>query len=450
MEVAIKNKTSERIIIGILLNNPEWIIDNIGLKAEYFFDKTHRWIYFLINKLIQENSPTIDSMTILARAEKFKEATETLEASGGYEYLENMKYLGEEYSRTELKIHAKTVIECAYKREQILQKEEFLHLIKNEEQWEVPQINEWLQTKQFELQTKFSLGTEVGLISDIFDEAWLNIESNRDESGIVGLPSKIPLVNEYFTYRKGELVILGARSKFGKSNFGINEVHNLAVKNKVPVAYFDTEMKTETFIARILSIDSGIPVQEIENGMYLTDETKTKKLEQSKQRIKQAPIIHKYSYNWDKSKVRDLALLLKTKHKIELLVYDYIKVKEVGNNDVKEHNELGNWTIFLKDLAGELDMPVLSFGQLSPHETRLADSDKINRYASTIAYLLPKTREQIARDGGLAGGLDYMYIDYNRNGASMHEEGKGINLLYDRPTVTFGQAPNQILLDEYQ
>jgi len=450
LEIAIKNKTSERIIIGILLNNPNWIIDNVGLRAEYFFDKVHKWIYFLINKLIQENAPTIDSLVILSRAEKFKEAVDIIEGSGGYEYLENIKYLGEDYTRADLKTHAIIVIECAYKREQIKQKEEFLELIKTNEQWTTEDINEWLQTKQFELQTKFSIGSDVSLIKDIFDETWENIENNRSEDGIVGLPSKIPMVNEFFTHRKSELVIIGARAKYGKSAFAANEIHYLSVKKGIPIAYFDGEMKTETFITRMVAIDSGIAIKEIEKGTYLNDPIKIEKVEKAKTRIKEAPIIHRYEYDWTKAKIRDLSLLLKAKFGIQMLIYDYIKVKEVGDNSIKEHNELGNWTIFLKDLAGELDIPILTFGQMSPHETRLADSDKLNRYASTIAYLLPKTKEQIARDGGIAGGLDYMFVDYNRNGASMQEEGKGINLLYDRPTVTFGQAPNQILEDEYQ
>jgi replicative DNA helicase len=144
------------------------------------------------------------------------------------------------------------------------------------------------------------------------------------------------------------------------------------------------------------------------------------------------------------------AKLLKLRYNLGLLIYDYIKVKEVGSKDVKEHSELGNWTIFLKDLAGELDMPVLTFAQLSPYETRLADSDKINRYCSTVAYLLPKSPEEMSRDfGAEEGGTAMMFVDYNRNGNSMDDETKGINLYYHKAFSLFEQANYQILQDDY-
>jgi hypothetical protein len=113
---------------------------------------------------------------------------------------------------------------------------------------------------------------------------------------------------------------------------------------------------------------------------------------------------------------------------------------------MKEHSELGNWTIFLKDLAGDLDIPILTFAQLSPHERRLADSDKINRYASVIGYLLPKSNEEIMRDySKVQGGTDFLYVDYNRLGESMHDPSVGINLQYTRYLAKFEQASHQPL-----
>lgn len=450
LETAIKNRNSERIVIGILLNHPEWIAEIGRLKYKHFFDKAHKTIYYIIGLMLRENAKTIDCLALLSRAERIKSASEIIEASGGYEYLEFIRQLAEEYTKEDLNTHADVIMTCAYKREQQTQKEEFLKLLVSKPNWTIGDINQWLHEKQYELQSKYTLGGTIQTIGEVFDKTWNNIVSNRSKDGIVGLASKIPIVNDYFTYRKGELVVIGARAKFGKSNFGINEAHNLAVVHGIPVAYLDTEMKTETFLARILAIDSGVPVKQIEDGSYENDAERKTAVELSMERVKKAPIIHKYSYHWDRSNIRETALLLQTRYNIQMLIYDYIKVKEVGVG-IKEHSELGNMTIFLKDLAGELDIPILTFAQLSPHEIRLADSDKINRYASTIAYLLPKGSSEIRRDDGVQmGGTDFMYIEYNRNGASMNDPTKGINLLYTRHNVTFEQAPYQVLNDDFQ
>nr|WP_246541272.1 DnaB-like helicase C-terminal domain-containing protein [Peptoniphilus ovalis] len=231
----------------------------------------------------------------------------------------------------------------------------------------------------------------------------------------------------------------------GKSAFAINEAHNIAVVNKKPLLYLDTEMQTKTFLMRLISIDSGIPIHEIETFQYEIDPIKYKKYKESEKRIKEAPLIHKYSTHWTTKKVRNDVISLVRQEGIEMVVYDYIKVKEVNESRNKEHNELGNWTIALKDLAGELNIPVLTLAQMSPYEIRVADSDKINRYASTVGFILPLSDDAKNRmkQWGYPKTKDYIYIKYNRNGASMEDENKGIYLDFNRECVTFNASKFQ-------
>lgn len=452
MEKAIKNITAERIVVGILLNHPEWSVELSGqLKAEYFFLKSHKTLFYIIAALLREGDASIDSMSILARAEKIAKASDVLNENGGIEYIEEIKYLAEDYKVDDLKKYADDIASSSFKRDLIL-----LNVRTGEVLYENPdmtfaEVEIWYQEQFQELVNSYSSKKRIAFIGEVFDEVWARIESNRSINGIVGLPSKFPMVNKYFTYMKSELVVIGARAKYGKSNYAINETHNLAVLNGIPVAIFDTEMKTETFLIRIIALDSGVPIEVVKNGTYKHDEDMLRRVEMSKERVKNAPILHEYDAYWDKAKVAHKAKLLKLRHNLGLLIYDYIKVKDVGSN-VKEHSELGNWTIFLKDLAGDLDIPILTFAQLSPGDKRLADSDKINRYASTVAYLLPKSNKQIAEHFGAdSGGTDYMFVEYNRNGAFMSDPNKetGINFIYKRYLASFEQAPYQVLEDEY-
>lgn len=451
IEKAIKNITSERIAIGILLNHPEWVLElNGSIKTDYFFIKAHKMIFHLIVTLLQENANTIDSLAILARAEKIAKATELLAENGGLEYLESLKELAEDYTMEDLELHAEAVTTCSFKRDQEKNLEDLKGLLHSNPDMTISEFDELAEERFQQLMNKYSTSSGMGSIGDVFDEVWHEIEENRQSDGVVGLGSKVPMVNRYFTYENGELIIIGARPKFGKSNFSINEAHHLAVEQGVPVAIFDTEMKTRTFMSRILALDSGVSINEIKSGTYEHDVDKSLAVAISKERIKKAPLWHLFDPYWDRSKVAHKAKLLKLRHNLGLLIYDYIKIAEVSAQ-VKEHNELGNWTIALKNLAGELDIPILTFAQLSPHERRLADSDKINRYASTIAYLLPKSLDEIRRDHGAdEGGTAMLYIDYNRNGDNHQDDDtKGINLIYERHLAKFEQAPYQILDDEY-
>jgi hypothetical protein len=77
---------------------------------------------------------------------------------------------------------------------------------------------------------------------------------------------------------------------------------------------------------------------------------------------------------------------------------------------------------------------------MSPKEQRLADSDKINRYASTIAYWMHKTKEEMVNDGQDSGNCK-LFIDYNRNGTQMDED-EYLNFVFDGNKATINQAKN--------
>ncbi|MGE6227592.1 DnaB-like helicase C-terminal domain-containing protein [Paenibacillus chitinolyticus] len=452
MEKAIKNINAERIVVGILLNHPSWLIELNGLmKPEYFWAKGHRMLFYIVFKLLEEGVESIDSMAILARAEKIQKATDVINENGGIEYIEELRILSEDYKLDDLKMYAQDVTTASFKRDSLIMQENVAKQLVDNPDMTYSDVVMLLQEKQAGLVNRYSHSGGLKFLNDVFDVVWGEVESNWNERGYAGLPPKWELVRRFFTYLNGELIVIGARAKYGKSNFAINETHHLAVENNVPVGYFDTEMKTRTFLTRIVAIDSGVPAEMILNGTYRNDVDMIMQVEASKERVRKAPILHKYDAHWDKAKISHEAKLLKMRHNIGFLIWDYIKIKEVGSTGTKEHNELGNWTIFLKDLAGDLDIPVLTFAQLSPHERRLADSDKINRYCSTVAYLLPKSSEEISRDFGAEnGGTDFLFVDYNRNGSTMSDPAKGVNFFYDRETLRMEQASYQVLVDEYQ
>lgn len=209
--------------------------------------------------------------------------------------------------------------------------------------------------------------------------------------------------------------------------FFLNEAIHKA-ENGVPVAIFDTEMTDKNWLIRFLAYKSGVDIKKIKSGVGLTNE-ENEKIIAAKEWLKNKPIVHKYDPDWSKDKVYMTAKQLKVSMGLEFLIYDYIKVSNTGGVDNKEHNILGDWTNFLKNnIAGDLDLSILAGAQMSPKEQRLADSDKINRYASTIAYWIHKTKEEKLNDGVKEGNCK-LFVDYNRNGNQM-EEGEYLNFVF--------------------
>ena len=209
----IKNITAERIVIGTLLNHPEWAVELNGIiKTDFFYMKVNKLIFYIIISLLKDGVETIDTFAIMAKAEKIVKAEDVINESGGFEYIEEIKYISEDYKKDDLFHYSKDVSTASYKRDVIKLNERYNEYIASDMDITAEEIRLWYQKQQHDLDQKYSSGQKVGVMSEVFDEIWEDIENSRSEDGIVGLPSKIGLINEYFTYQQSELIVLGARA----------------------------------------------------------------------------------------------------------------------------------------------------------------------------------------------------------------------------------------------
>ena len=71
-------------------------------------------------------------------------------------------------------------------------------------------------------------------------------------------------------------------------------------------------------------------------------------------------------------------------------------------------------------IAGELDLAVLAGAQLN-REDKVADSDKLERYASVSAKWRKKTSDEMANDGKECGNYAFS-VSLNRLGEQMFED----------------------------
>lgn len=213
------------------------------------------------------------------------------------------------------------------------------------------------------------------------------------------------------------------------------------LKNGVPTAIFDTEMQSREFLVRALSNLTGIHNRNIKTGVVT--EKQAQQLMEAREWLKKQPFVHKYDPEWNFDSIYIAAKELQKDIGLEFLVYDYIKAMNTRDLQIQEHNYLGDMTNFLKNnVAGKLDLAMLTFAQMSPKENRVADSDKINRYASVVAYFMEKTLEEMQTDGK-EGGNRKLIIDYNRLGEQFEQSGMYINLMFDGNRGVIAEAPIQ-------
>ena len=265
----VLNPGSERNIISICLKDNEKIIEleQQGLYPEHFSIAGHRIILMAINYL-QSKEIKAEPMSIMEVLQG--NTKKDVEDLGGLDYLitlqqslvpvDNLKIFVEKvkqsYTRTLLyDIAEQTKDFVLSEQAEVLNPSELMSFVENK----ITDAN--VDTQDVEEVYKMGDNTE-----QVLNE---RAETPAEVPGLeVGWAQYDNLTNGA---QPGDLIIIAAPSKTGKSVTLTNWAKKLAIIDQLPVLYFDTEMNSREQEDRILSMITGIPHSEIVSGMYVMD-----------------------------------------------------------------------------------------------------------------------------------------------------------------------------------
>lgn len=428
---------SESGIIGSLIYHPEFVALTDYLRPGNFYGVENGCIYWAIQELFKEGISNIDAYNISNKLQSNKGVSKTIEKYNLPSvqefmdlYKETARHTAEEY-----KMLAQNVVTLAFKRELVKTLNQLTSICFKKD-YSLEKLSNIVYGDIDKLTETFVTATEVHTLGEEIDDIWNEIISKRSADGTYGIPSKYKSFMDYFSYERGELVVVQAKYKRGKSVLLMNEVvHKL--KNGVPTLVIDTEMQTRLYTERLISHLTGIEIKRIKSGQY--SEQEADKIKQSITWLKQQPFVHIYDPQMSNEKLYSICKMLKNKMGLAFVVFDYIKSNEKSTSD--NYNILGAKCDFLKnEIAGELDLAVLSACQLN-RVGEVADSDKINRYLSVGIKWDWKSQEMIAKDG-IECGNTYAKIYVNRLGQQMAEDDEDdyIDFVFDGNKMTIIEA----------
>jgi replicative DNA helicase len=190
----------------------------------------------------------------------------------------------------------------------------------------------------------------------------------------------------------------------------------------------------------MLSNLTQIPVRVIKSGFYSSDSAL--KIDKAIEWIKKQRYTHIYMPTPNLNKIYSVMKRMKYNNELDFVVYDYIKSQgSISSSEV--YNMLGNICDFLKNrCCGELSIPMLALAQLN-RGGEIADSFRLEQFASTIAVIKRKSQEEIIRDGEDCGNYK-LFVKLNRLGNQMSEiEQDYIDLDFNGGSVSFSQAKKQ-------
>lgn len=432
----LRDVQAEAGIIATLINQPEFIHFSESVDYSYFTDKANAVFYESIKNLVSSGIDKIDSFNILATINANKKlktmAGDVFTVNFVDDVIKNSKYIARE-SSAEYTALVNTISSYAYRRKLYRDLEEAQKECLNG--GDITVLQRSVFDKIEKTTNRFITGDSIPTIGSQVDELWEQIVSRQGTDGYAGFKTKLPTLNNYLTYERGELIVFAGGYKSGKSMFLLNTAAELLLKN-IPIVYFDTEMGTRQFLERFICLLSQVRMGDLKAGRYTAEEKE--RIEIAKNLIKTMPLYHKYIPVYTIDQVYGTIKKMKSQGLIDFVIFDYIKNRD-GKDTGGVYFELGEMTNFLKnDIAGDLDIPVVAGAQLN-RMGDVADSIKIQQYSSAVVKIKRKTIDEIEMTGREHGNYKFT-VTSNRLGEQQIENEQWIDVNFYGDYCLFEEA----------
>ena len=387
-----QDREAEKSVLGSLIRDNR-VYDDIAqvLRAEDFYFDAHQKIYTCIASLIGSSKPC--DIVIL-----FEEAI-----ARGWQKEVTAAYLAElwECSPTaaNTKYHAGIVKGKAQRRGVIHLCMEFLRDAYDEFE-EAGELMARFESRVLKLSDVAS-SDEPTSIGDAIDQLIDDIDDRLKNKATPYIPSGLQQLDQLIGgFRPGTLSVLGARPSVGKSAIGLKFAVNSALNCGKGVLVFSLEMKAKEWAARVLAGDTEIPLNTITGAMDLNEAT-IRRIADGRERYQKVAcwIDDRAAHTFDS--LAATARRAVRRQNVGLIIVDYLQL--INHSGYKSDSlaiRTGNTSRGMKQLAGELNIPVICLCQLNrecenrpdgkPRMSDLRDSGSIEQDADNVFMLWPR------------------------------------------------------------
>ncbi|MDR2391199.1 MAG: replicative DNA helicase [Planctomycetota bacterium] len=356
-------EAEQALLSGLIISPDQFNLIEGRINPEDFFISSHAIIFTAMLEL-RKRGRTID--LVLLRNELHE--TGRLEAVGGAAGL--MAATGAFFSGANAEHYADIVRDLSARRRLI----QTLHASLSEATTpggsRLPELLEKVEAG-IQAITAGGFHGRIMPLKDAVHLTWDNIDrfqkQFQDDRGTVnGLSTGFIDLDRMLTgLHADELIIIAGRPSMGKSTFAMNLVRNVSVRSKLPAAFFTLEMSAENIARNLLACHARVDGQKLRN-FILTKEDQVS-LGAASEDLFEAPLWVDETPALSLSELRGKVRMLLSRHKIVLVVIDYLQLMTAsslarGRSREQEVSEISRG---LKALAKEIHIPVIALSQLS-------------------------------------------------------------------------------------
>ena len=373
---------AERSVLGAAMLDERALIEVAEkVKPADFYNKSHQEIFAAMMELHRNNSP-VDSLTVSEELAK----RGVLEMTGGRGYVAGLA--SDVPSIANASEYAEIVAQKALLRELIIASDDVMTKSYADDS-DAQSMLDYAEQQIMEIAKGRQSRSFVALRDILLENMELISERSKTKGQITGVPTGLIDVDRTTSgLQKSDLVILAARPSMGKTAFALCVAKNAASKgNRVMI--FSLEMSKEQLTQRLLAMESLIDATKLRTGDLNTEDWKAL------------------------SKAADL----------DLVIVDYLQLMEMGGRVESRQLEVAALSRQLKQMARELECPVIALSQLSraseqrkdnrPVLSDLRDSGAIEQDADVVFFLY---RDEVYNPETETPGECEVIIAKQRNG----------------------------------
>ena len=391
------------------------------ITPECFFNSTNRLIYEKAILPMYQNNDTIDMLTVIARLKK----ENLLEKVGSAYYISTLsdRFVG----ASSIVEHAYLLKGASIKREIGLLGAEMNASSTNAELDPLDLLNE-LAKKIDAIGLSVTVQPFTRIDSIVADNIKHIEEVSQLTDDITGVPTGFGELDRItHGWQKSDLIIVAARPSMGKTTLALNIGENAAVRYGHTVAFFSLEMSKEQLGMKLMSSQTGVPLNNIKYGrMSESDWDKVNNL---------TPLINSNILIDEQGAITPFEMktkLRRLKHDnpaLSLVIVDYLQLMSGGKSfKGNREQEISYISRSLKLMAKELNLPVIALSQLSravetrsdkkPQLSDLRDSGAIEQDADIVSFVYRPDYYGFEEDENHQSlkGKAMVMISKNRNG----------------------------------
>ncbi len=355
-QLAPHSVEAEEAVLGSVLINPDALFEVLAfLKREDFFIIRHQWIYEAMLGLHERRDP-IDYLTVVSELEQVGQLAEI----GGAAYI--LSLINKTPSALNVEGYGQIVERMAVRRRLIEAASQIARVAHSDEP-DIDNVVSKAEQAIFEV-TERRLTRELIPIRDAVSEYFDHVSfMARHQEDVMGVPTGfIDLDRMLGGLQRSDLLIIAARPGMGKSSWLNSVVMNAARMNQ-RVALFSLEMSNEQLVQRFVSAETNIPSHKLREGKL--DEKDWAQFLAATQYIGTLPVYLDDTPALTTSELRTKARRLHLEFGLDLIVIDYLQLMTTPYHSENRVQEISYISRSLKQLARELNIPVVAAAQLS-------------------------------------------------------------------------------------